>query len=135
MKSVLVVIAFLSIWPWSSGGETYRMAGSSVVPAATASVKAQRSKENGNTKLNIKVQHLAKPSSLTPPASVYLVWARPRGGTAVNVGAIGVNHDLAGELKTVTVLRDFELLITAEQSETTPAPSGIQVFHTYVSLS
>lgn len=135
MKSLLLVIALLSIWPWSSGGKTYHMAGSSIVPAAMASVKAERSKENGNTKLDVKVQHLAKPSSLTPPASVYLVWARPRGGIAMKLGAIGVNNDLNGELKTVTVLKDFELLITAEQSESAPAPSGIQVFHTYVSLS
>ena len=135
MNTFLILVALLSMWwPWSSG-KTYHMAGSTSVPAASATVKVQRDKDNGNTRLDIKVQHLAKPSSLTPPASTYLVWARPRGGTAVKLGAIGVGDDLKGELKTVTVLKDFELLITAEQSETAPAPSDVQIFHVYVTLS
>lgn len=135
MKILLLLGALLSMWWPFSSGKTYHMAGSGIVPAARATVKVQRDKDNRNTKLDIKVEHLAKTSSLTPPASVYLVWARPRGGAAVKLGAIGVGDDLNGELKAVTVLKDFELLITAEQSETVAAPSDVQVFHTYISSS
>jgi hypothetical protein len=84
-------------------------------------------------KLDIKVDHLANPSSLTPPADAYIVWVRPSGGAAVKQGAIRVRKDLTGELKTVTVSKDFDLLITAEQSESVSMPSGMEVLHTHVS--
>ncbi|HEX7359187.1 MAG TPA: hypothetical protein VF283_01725 [Bryobacteraceae bacterium] len=135
IKGLLLILALLSIWPWSSGQKTYQLAGSSIVPAATATVKVQKDKVNHNTKLDIKVRNLARPASLTPPARVYLVWAEPRGGTPARLGEIGVNKHLNAELKTVTVFTDFELLITAEQSETATMPSGIQIFHTYISTS
>jgi hypothetical protein len=81
------------------------------------------------------VDHLANPSSLTPPADAYIVWVRPSGGAAVKQGAIRVRKDLTGELKTVTVSKDFDLLITAEQSESVSMPSGMEVLHTHVSAN
>ncbi len=105
------------------------------VPAATGIAKVQRDKDNGNTKVDIKVDHLANPSSLTPPANVYIVWVRPSGETgAVKQGAIRVDKDLKGELKIVTVSKDFDLFITAEQSETVSAPSEFKVLDTHVRL-
>ncbi len=105
------------------------------VPAATGIVKAQRDKENGNTKLDIKVDHLANPSNLTPPANVYLVWVRPAGEAgSVKQGAIRVDKDLKGGLKIVTVSKDFDLFITAEQSENVSAPSEFKVLDTHVRL-
>lgn len=90
MKRVLVMVSLLAIgpvslfaiWPWSSGKE-YRMTASGTVPAGTGTVKAKRDKANGNTSLDIKVYHLANPLRLTPPANVYVVWVRPRGGDAI----------------------------------------------------
>lgn len=102
------------------------------VPAATGTVKVQKDENNGNTKLDIKVDHLASPSSLTPPASVYIVWVRPRGGAAIRQGAIGVDKDLKGELKVVTVLKDFDVLITAEQSDNVSSPSDVEVLRAHV---
>lgn len=133
MKTLFVTLAMLGIWPFSSGTE-YHISGSRIVPAATATVKVQRDKDNRNTKIDLKVSHLARPSSLTPPASVYLVWVRARGSDAVKEGAIGVDNDLKGELKTVTVLKDFDLLVTAEQSESATAPSEVEIFSTRVNV-
>ncbi|MDQ2834617.1 MAG: hypothetical protein M3Y50_12925 [Acidobacteriota bacterium] len=111
------------------------MSGSRIVPAATATVKVQRDKDNGNTKIDLKVSHLARPSSLTPPASVYIMWVHARGSDAVKQGAIGVDKDLKGELKSVTVLKEFDLLVTAEQSDSATAPSGVEIFSTRVDVS
>ncbi len=111
------------------------MTASGTVPAATGTVKAKRDKANGNTSLEIKVRHLANPSRLTPPANVYVVWIRPRGGDAIRQGGIGVDDSLNGELKVVTALKDFDLFITAEQSETVTVPSNVEVLRTHVSLS
>lgn len=132
MKSLLIVIV-LFIWPWSSG-KTYHMTAASTVPAASGTVHAQRSKNNGNTKLDIKVYNLAKPATLTPSENVYIVWVRPNGGAAVKEGAIGVNKNLNGELKVVTTSKDFDIFITAEQSEGVTVPSDVEVLHTHVSL-
>ena len=103
------------------------------VPAAVGIVKVQKDKDNGNMKLEIKVNHLAKPSSLTPSANKYLVWIRPDGGDALKQGAIGVDKNLSGELTVETVAKDFDLLITAEQSNSVTVPSSVEVLRTHVS--
>ncbi len=134
MNSLIVVVSLLAIWPWFST-KNYHMRASSSVPAATGNIKVERDKDNGNTKLDIKVEHLASPSSLTPPANAYIVWVRPRGGPgAVKQGAIRVDKDLKGELKVVTVSRDFDVLITAEQSDDVSVPSEVKVLDTQISL-
>jgi len=103
------------------------------VPAATGIVKVQRDKDNGDIKLDIKVDHLARPSSLTPSANDYLVWIRPNGGEASKKGAIGVDKNLSGELRVETVSRDFDVFITAEQSDSATFPSSVEVLRVHVS--
>ena len=104
------------------------------VPAATGTVKAEKAKDNGNIKLDIRVNHLARPSSLTPSANNYLVWIRPNGGEAFKQGAIGVDKNLSGELKLETVSKDFDVFITAEQSDSVTAPSSVEVLSTHISM-
>lgn len=130
---IALAIALLAIWPLASGKE-YRMTSAAGVPAATGTVKAQNAKDNGNVKLDIKVDHLARPSSLTPSANSYLVWIRPNGGEAFKQGAIGVDQNLSGELKLETVSRDFDVFITAEQSDGVTSPSSVEVLRTHVSM-
>ncbi len=134
MKFAIATMALLFVWPFASTRE-YRMTPGTVVPGATGMVKAQRAKENGNIKLEIKVQHLARASSLTPSADSYLVWIRPNGGDVFKQGAIGVDKNLNGELTVETVARDFDVLITAEQSDSVTAPSSIEVMRTHVSMN
>lgn len=133
MRSLLVVLSVLTIWPFGSGGKTYRMMAASFVPAAHGTVQVNRDKNNGNTKLDIKVANLANPASLTPPENVYIVWVLPRNGEALKEGAIAVDKNLNGELKATTTSRDFDVSITAEQSESVDSPSAMQVLHAHVS--
>ncbi|HUY81018.1 MAG TPA: hypothetical protein VMU92_04780 [Acidobacteriaceae bacterium] len=132
MKFAIVMVALLAVWPFSSG-KKYHMTSSADVPAAVGIVKVQNDKDNGNVKLDIKVDHLARPASLTPSADAYIVWIRPSGGEALKQGAIGVDKNLSGELKVETVSKDFDLFITAEQSNSVTFPSGVQVLRTHVS--
>jgi hypothetical protein len=85
MATLVVATLLLGIWPLSSGKEIH-MSGASIVPAASAKLKLERDKDNRNTKLDLKVSHLAKPSSLSPPASIYLVWVQPPNGDATKLG-------------------------------------------------
>lgn len=95
-------------------------------------MKIKQDKDNGNTQVDLKVEHLAKPGNLSPPEAVYLVWVRPRDGKAVKQGAIGVGDDLKGELKTTTVSKDFDLVVTAEQGELVTAPTGPEVLRVHI---
>lgn len=133
MKFAVVMIALLAAWPFAAARD-YNMTAATSVPAATGTVKAEKSKDNGNIKLDIKVHHLARPSSLTPSANNYLVWIRPNGGEAFKQGAIGVDKNLSGELKLETVSKDFDVFITAEQSDSVTSPSSVEVLRTHVSM-
>jgi hypothetical protein len=132
MKLPLMVLLLL-IWPFSSGKE-YHMTASSLVPAASGTVKVQKD-QNGNAKLDIKVSNLADPARLTPPEDKYVVWIRPNDGEARKQGALSVDNDLNGELETVTTSKDCEVFITAEQSASVSVPTGPEVLHTHITLS
>ena len=132
MKVLVGVVSLLAVLPWSSG-KTYRMTADRSVPAATGTVQVQRDKANGNMKLDIKVNHLANPATLTPPGSTYIVWVRPNGGEAMKQGAIGVDKNLKGELKVATTSKDFDIFITVEESDIVTAPSGIEVLKVHIS--
>ena len=134
MKLTIAMAAVLLIWPFSSG-KSFPMTASPAVPAAKGTVKAQRDKDNGDIKLDIKVEHLAHPGSLTPSAEYYLVWVRPNGGEPLKEGAIGVDNNLSGELKVETTAKDFDVSITAEQSKSDTEPSGQEVLHAHVSMN
>lgn len=133
MNSVLVLGLFLFLWPFSSG-KTYHMTASRSVPAASGTVSVHKSNPNRNTELDIKVSNLARPSSLVPPETVYVVWVRPGDGAAVNEGALRVDNNLDGQLKAVTTLKNCDVFITAEQSATITAPAGPEVLRTHISL-
>jgi hypothetical protein len=132
MKSLLFLALFFFIWPFSSGGKTYHMSASNMVPAASGTVKAKTDHHNVN--LDIKVSNLAKPANLVPAASVYLVWVRPQGEAAIKKGSIHIGDDLDGEVKVVTTSKNFEVMITAEKSVTATAPMGPDVLRTHVKL-
>jgi|SRR5580698_3900096 hypothetical protein len=133
MKSTIATLALLAAWPFATAKE-FPMTAATSVPGATGTVKADKAKDNGNIKLDIKVDHLARPSSLTPSADSYLVWIRPNGGDVFKQGAIGVDKNLNGELKLETVSKDFDVFITAEQSDSVTSPSSVEVLRTHVSM-
>jgi hypothetical protein len=134
MKVAIAMVAMLGVWPFPSA-KNYQMTPGVDVPAAVGTVKIQKDKDNGDTKVDIKVDHLARPSSLTPSADVYLVWIRPNGGEALKQGAIGVDKNLSGELKVETVSKDFDVFITAEQGDSATFPSSVEVLRTHVSTN
>jgi hypothetical protein len=133
MNILSVLILFLSLWPFS-GGKTYHMTPDSSVPAASGIVSVHRGGANRNTELDIKVSNLARPANLASPENVYIVWIRPNGQAPASQGALRVNKNLDGELKTATTSKDCEVFITAEQSATATAPTGAQVLHTHITL-
>jgi hypothetical protein len=132
MKSLLVIASVLAVWPFGSG-KTYHMTASSAVPGAEGTVGVKNDKDNGNFRLDIKVEHLARPNSLTPPENLYIVWVQPKDGSAEKEGVLRVNGGLKGKLEATTTSTDFDVSITAEQSDSANQPSRMQVLHAHVS--
>jgi hypothetical protein len=107
------------------------MVNSSIVPAAQGTVHTDTDR-NGNTSIELEVHRLAKPTSLQPAYSHYVVWVQPPGESPIDVGELRVNDDLNGSLKTTTPHKKFDIFATAENDPRPAAPSGPEVMHASV---
>ena len=97
-----------------------------VVPGAKGYVDVGQDK-NGNTEVDLKVEFLAKPSSLMPPAETYIVWFRQQGSEPESQGQLKVDDNLRGEFKTTTNMKSFDVFVTAENERVPKAPTGPEV--------
>lgn len=93
------------------------------VPAATGKAKVDKD-NNGNLRLKLDVEHLAKPGALTPVKQNYVVWIEPRGKEPQNEGTIRVGDNLKGNFEATVPREDFEVFITAEDNPAAQTPSG-----------
>ena len=104
------------------------------VPASEGTVNATES-DNGNTKLEIRVKHLAEPSRVASDATVYVVWVQPSDAARQNVGALLLNDNLEGSLDTVTPHSRFSLSVTPEPNGQVAQPTHRSVFTAEVNRS
>lgn len=127
-KRMVVLVAVGALALVGCGPSTWYLTAGPQTAAAQGHVTAMAG-PNDNTKLVIKVKHLASPDKVQPAATVYVVWVRGVGAADVpqNVGALRLNGDLSGELETTTSLREFDLLITAEASASAERPGSDSV--------
>ena len=102
-------------------------------PAAQDTVNVGAEKD-GNRTVEVRVEHLSPPERAAPGARSYVVWVVPRsGGVPQNMGALTLQEDLGGVLKTTTSYREFEILVTAEENPGATKPSARNVMHASVS--
>ena len=102
-----------------------------------AKVEAKQTAE-GNTHLEVAVEHLAPPQRVAPDASTYVVWAMPAatGGEHIeNLGALSIGEERKGELKAFTPLQSFDVLVTPEASAKVQTPTHEAVLTARVSMS
>jgi hypothetical protein len=118
---MLVCGAVLALAPVGYA-KNYHMTASSIVPGATAELQVDKEK-NGDIKVELKANHLAKPGRLTPSANSYVVWFQQEGSQPQSQGELRIGDDLKGELKSTTTLLDFKVLVTAETDSQTKFPS------------
>jgi hypothetical protein len=134
MRSISILVLILAVWPFGSGTKKYPMQTAQSIPAAIGVVEAKRDKDNGNTRLNVKVEHMATPTSLTPPANVYILWVRSSDGNVEKVGALRIGEDRKAEIEATTVAKEADVFITAEDSESVAAPTGMELLQTHISM-
>jgi hypothetical protein len=93
------------------------------IPAGAGTIHYEHDK-NHNIKFHIDTKHLARPDSLTPAKSVYVVWIQPRGKDPVNAGVLSVNEKLEGSFRGTTPYQTFDVFVTAEDSASADHPTG-----------
>lgn len=121
-----LVLGLALIWPFGGGGRKVQMMSGAQTPAAHGTVTITKS-NNGNTALDLKVQSLAKPSSLNTPENAYVVWIQPPDKQPINEGELRVDKNLNGQIHTETPYKRFKLFITAEQNPEAQTPDGATV--------
>ena len=108
-----------------SCGHLVTFTGSRAAPGARGEIKVTRG-DNGNSRISIKVEHLALPQELSEGSKAYVVWVQNTDhvAPAQNVGELRVDSDLEGKLTTLTTLTAFDLTITPETSAQVAQPAG-----------
>ncbi|MGE0405351.1 MAG: hypothetical protein AB7O65_03555 [Candidatus Korobacteraceae bacterium] len=117
---------FITLGALGCANRNVNMTPSSSVPAASATVKTGQD-SNGNTSIDMQVQHLAPPDRLTPPATAYIVWIKPANAEPRNEGRLTVGENLSARFQTVTPAKQFEIFVTAESDQLTTTPAGQEV--------
>src|ERR1700722_13915302 len=109
---LLVLILGLGVRTWA---RRFELTASSRVPAAAGQVITKIDK-NGNTELTMDVRFLAKPGSLTPPGTSYVVWFAMEGMPPENQGELKIANNLRGQFRTHTPWKAFDIFVTAENN-------------------
>jgi hypothetical protein len=125
-RATLVIYACLISLTLLSWADDMNLRPSAAIPGAQGRLSVEHD-SNGNSSIKIRVSHLAQPSSLSPPASNYVVWVQPEGKPAEPAGVLQVGKDLSGELTTTTPYQKFDVFITAESSPRPESPSGTEI--------
>ena len=125
------VICVLVVFILALGGcaSTVKFQQSTITPAARGIIEVDRD-DNNNIALEIQVEHLADPSSLSPPATVYVAWAKTTDGSISNLGQLSVDEDLTGLLTAVTPHKQIQLLVTGEDEAAVDTPSSRVILET-----
>ena len=120
-----MVIGMLAL-TGAASAKKYPLTADKSVPAARGQVDIGQDK-NGNTKVEIAVEHLAPPENLTPARTAYVVWFQERGAEPLNQGSLKPNKNLKATFKSVTPLKSFDIFVSAESDVNAKTPSGSEV--------
>jgi len=123
VAAVVLVLAF-SV---AASADQFRMRAGESNPAAMGVIHVNTDR-NGNLAIELESKHLAPPDRLSPPHSVYVVWAQTAGRQPEVLGQLRVNpQDMAASFKTSVPYHNFDIFVTAEDSARPDSPSGTEV--------
>ena len=95
---------------------------------ATARIKLTYDRNNN---LQVQLTNVPDPSRLNPTYSRYVLWAAtPDRQHVINIGQLRVDENKKAEIKTLTSLRSFILLVTAEPRGDVMVPGPDTLFQT-----
>ena len=129
MSIIRLFILAVFVAVLSSCATTVRFPVSRIAPAADGAVKIRKDKNN-NYQIAVNVKHLANPDRLTPPGSVYVVWAETDEGITKNIGRLISSKSNKGAMKTATPFNPVKVFITVEEEGTVTYPGNRELFRT-----
>lgn len=121
--AAMIALLLVTVLAWARED---RLTSTGVAPAAQGKV-ITNTDSNGNTEVEVQVEHLAHPQSLKPAKEAYLVWIQPSGQSPQLLGALRVGDDMKGSVKGSTPFTNFDVIITAEDQLKTDMPSSTVV--------
>jgi outer membrane protein OmpA-like peptidoglycan-associated protein len=109
-----------------NGGETrIDLKSTNVWPSAKGDAEVEAKK--GVTRIEAKVENLAKPGQLGTEFLTYVLWAVSPDGRTINLGEVLTDDDGDGELKATTQLQIFSLFVTSEPYFSVRQPSELVI--------
>jgi hypothetical protein len=124
IRSNIVAAAILITGTLAGCASGPRLGRAPALAKAKGTVSFTKTAEHG-TRIILAVKNLVDPENLNPPGYAYVAWVQSDlEAPPHNVGALVVDDDQRGELKTITPLRDFELFVTAEPASDAAQPTG-----------
>lgn len=125
----LTVLAMAGVFAAGcAGASKYHATGTKRAVGADGHVNIEKL-EGGNHMVEMEVKHLTPPERLGNDLTTYIVWFQGTDNQpATMAGVLPYDEDdRAGELKATTVLKVFEVFITAEESSRVTAPGSVVV--------
>lgn len=116
------------------GTSTWTLNSASVATAATGEIKVAAGKD-GNHEIKVEVKHMAPPETAFEGTSTYVVWLKPDGAPARNIGVLHPDKDRKAKLEATTPYTSFEVLVTAENVPNVTQPSGNMVLDRKVEVA
>lgn len=123
-SNVLITFGLLFLFVSLAYAKEFKLINDATVPAATGKVDVNKDR-NGNYRLKVDVEHLAKPTGLTPAKQAYIVWVQRRDNQAEALGQLRVDDNLKGTLEATTprLADQFDIFVTAEDNPNARMPS------------
>jgi hypothetical protein len=131
MKLGVLALAGLTVLTSIGSAKKFPLTAAASIPAARGQVDVGHD-NNGNTKVEVKVEHLAPPENLTPPRTAYVVWFKERDAEPLNQGLLKPGKDLKATFRSVTPLKAFDVVITAESDPNAKSTSGSEIMRASV---
>jgi len=120
----LVATVFVATTVGCGGPLHYMARGTARAPDSDGEITADVNRDQQNTRLNLRLQHLAPPDRIASGANSYVVWTRGANQQWVRVGSLAYNPgDREGRLEGMAPFTAFELNITAENTAAPAVPS------------
>jgi hypothetical protein len=117
-SGILIIMLIFSI---VSCSKKVLFLNSSVVPAATGSVKVKLDK-NKNYVIQIQITNLAGVERLQPARKTYIVWMLTDGQLTKNIGRVSSSSKLKVSFSTVSSFKPIQIFITSEDDENAQSP-------------
>jgi hypothetical protein len=135
-KIMIGVLASIMILSLGSCGKKVAFLGSSVVPAASGTVKIKRDK-NRNYIVKIGISNLAEVRKLQTSKQTYVVWMLTSKEMTENIGQLNssenfLSNQLKASFNTVSSSKPVKIFITAENDGATQTPEGQLVLSTNI---